>query len=64
MYRNLLNTLYDKHISRNQLAKMSDITPSDLYSALNGNKPMYPNWRKRIADALEMPEDELFEEGR
>ena len=60
MYDRLEKILYDRHITRNRLAKMSGITPSDLYSALNGHKPLYPGWKKRIAIALDVPEDVLF----
>ena len=64
MYQKLKTLLYERHITRNRLAKLSDITPSDLYTALDGKKPMYPNWKKRISEALDVPEEELFEEGR
>lgn len=47
------------------LAKEADITPSDLYSALKGDRPFYPNWRKRIANALDTTVEQLFDdEGR
>ena len=61
MFEKLQYILTTKDISVNKLARMSDITASDLYCALNGKKPLYPNWRKRIAVALDLPESELFE---
>lgn len=46
------------------LAKQADINPSDLYSALKGDRPMFPNWKKRIAAVLGKPESELFDDRR
>lgn len=62
MYEKLLTTMKERQVSRNRLAIKSGISPSDLYSALAGNKPLYPGWRKKIAAALEAPEEELFED--
>lgn len=64
MYEKLKNVLEEKGISMYRLAKLSRIASPDLYSALSGKKVLYPNWKKRIAESLEMPEEELFEEGR
>ena len=57
----LLKTLNEKGISRLQLALKCQISPSDLYSAINGNKPFYPKWRKRISEYLEVDEQTLFD---
>lgn len=62
MFRNLEKELAERGISRNRLALMAMIAPSDLFCALSGKKPMYPSWRKRIADALNVPENVLFSE--
>ncbi len=62
MYEKLKEAAHSKGISIGKLARMSDIASPDMYSAINGNKPMYPNWRKRIAAALDTDEAELFEE--
>lgn len=62
MYEKLKQAAHDSGISIGKLARMSDIAASDMYSAINGNKPMYPNWRKRIANALGIDESALFEE--
>lgn len=62
MYRKLYEVLEQKHISRYKLAKLADIDFSSLYSALAGKRELYPNWRKRISNALAMPESELFPE--
>ena len=60
MYENLIKLLEERGLTKYRLAKMSNISPQDLYTALNGYKPMYPGWRKRIAEALEIPENVLF----
>ena len=58
----LQEIIAERKISRNKLALQSQITPADLYTALNGNKPFYPEWRKRIAAVLGMRESEVFPE--
>lgn len=66
MAKNKLYQILNEHsISVNQLSFMSRIASADLYSALSGKKPFYPNWKKRIAEALDMSVEELFpdEEG-
>ena len=62
MYDNLKSEMKKRGITTNKLAKLSNITPQDLYAALKGNKPMYTNWKKRIAEALETDVESLFEE--
>lgn len=63
MYEKLKTALKDRELSMNQLSFGAKISQSDLSNALSGKKPMYPNWKKRICDFLELPEEELFEEG-
>lgn len=63
MYEKLISELKKRGITKYRLAKMSNISTQDIYSLLNGKKPLYPNWKKRICDFLELPEEELFEEG-
>lgn len=53
----------ERGISRNRLAMMSGITPSAIYNLFNGNVPLYPGWKRRIAEALDMDESDLFPEG-
>ena len=62
MYDNLKKIMKEKNINTNQLALLSRITPSDLYQALSGKKPFFPNWRKRVAEVLDCNADELFTE--
>ena len=47
MYDELKEVMKEKNISTHKLAKLSNITPQDLYAALSGKKPFFPNWRKR-----------------
>ena len=58
----VLEILKERNISKLQLALNAGITPSDLYCALNGKKPFYPKWRKKVADFLQVDEIELFPE--
>ena len=60
MYEKLLKELEARNISRYELAKLSKISKPDIYNALTGKKPLYPSWRKRIAEALGMAEEDLF----
>ena len=52
-----------QHIKAFTLAKRADINPPALYSALSGNRVMYPGWKRRIAKALNVSEKELFDKG-
>lgn len=60
----LEDLLKQKNISKLQLAMKAGISPADFYQALNGKKPFFPAWRRRIAEVLNMPESELFPEYR
>ena len=60
----LLKVLEEKKISRLQLAMKAGISPSDLYSALSGKRFMFPGWRRKIAQYLQMDEAELFDRER
>ena len=62
-YEKLIKKMEEKEIKAFSLAKKANINPSDLYSALKGNRPMFPAWRKRIAAALGVEEEKLFEKG-
>lgn len=62
MYNKLESILKERGLTKYRLAKMSKISVQDIYSILNGKKPLYPNWKKRISEALDVPEEELFEE--
>ena len=60
MYEKLHSILRERKITINKLSLESGIAPPDLYSALSGKKPLYPGWRKRIADSLNLSEEVLF----
>lgn len=49
-------------VSQRKLSFMAGISNQDLNQAINGKKPFFPAWRKRVSEALEMSEDELFPE--
>ena len=42
---------------------MADMNLTDLNAMIHGRRPMFPGWRKRISQALNMPESEVFPEG-
>jgi predicted transcriptional regulator len=54
--------LKERGISKNQIAMQARISPADFYQAINGNKPFFPAWRARVAEVLDIPEEELFKE--
>jgi len=54
--------LKERGISRYRLAVDTKIAQSDIYCGISGKKPLYPAWRKRIADYLGVSEAEIFPE--
>lgn len=54
--------LKDRGISMLQAAMKAEISPSDFYQAVNGKKPFFPAWRKRLSETLDVPEKVLFPE--
>lgn len=58
----LIEIIKQNNLSKMQLALKAGISPADLYQAINGKKPFFPSWRKRIAAVLNMSERELFPE--
>lgn len=60
MYQALKNQLKQKGWTRHKLAREAGICPSDVYAAMSGKREMFPGWRRRIADALKVPEAEIF----
>ena len=53
-YRNKQN------MTQFELAKKSNITPGDISQMETGKKYPFPNWRKRLSEALEIEEKVLF----
>lgn len=62
MYKKVIEKMKEKGISKMQCAIQMGISPSDLYNALNGVKPLYPKYRKKLSEVLNTPESELFNE--
>lgn len=58
----LIDVMKNRGITQLELARLTRMSPSDLCFALNGKRPWFPSWRKRISEALNMSEAELFPE--
>ena len=54
------NACIAKNITLSRMLAKANIQTGDYYQAVNGKKPFFPNWKKRISMVLEMPEAELF----
>jgi hypothetical protein len=57
----LLDILKERNISKLQLALKCEIACSDLYNAINSNRPFYPKWRKSISNFLGVDEELIFD---
>jgi transcriptional regulator with XRE-family HTH domain len=57
---NLKKIRTSKKLSQFDLAKLSNIAPSDISRIENGRIYAHPGWRKRLSEALEVPEDKIF----
>lgn len=62
MFEKIEAEMKKQGISRYKLALEAKIAVPDLYCAMSGKKPFYPNWRKRVADVLGVDEAVLFED--
>ncbi|MGE5633380.1 MAG: hypothetical protein ACM3TR_20135 [Caulobacteraceae bacterium] len=51
-----------KNISISTMLMLANVQSGDYYLAVNGKRPFYAGWRKRIAEVLNMDESELFPE--
>ncbi len=58
----LKKELEQRKMSVRQLALKSGIIPQALYAAINGKVEFWPGWKKKVADALELSVEDLFEE--
>lgn len=59
MYDKLKKEMSKKGITGYRLAQLTGMNANTIYTALKWGR-MFPAWRKRIADALGEPEEELF----
>lgn len=62
IYPKLEKVMNEKGITRNKLSKLTGIAPTDIYCGLRGDKKLFPGWKRRIADVLEVEVDEIFED--
>lgn len=63
MKNNVKQIAVEKGYSIHRLALEARISPSDLYSAVNGKREFFPKWRERVAQVLGVDEDTLFGKG-
>ena len=61
-YEKLKRELNRQNISIFKLSHLTGIHSPDLYNALNGKKPFYQGWRKRIAQSLNVEIKQIFDD--
>ncbi|MBP1925853.1 transcriptional regulator with XRE-family HTH domain [Sedimentibacter acidaminivorans] len=49
-----------KGLSQFDLSMMTRIPPSEISRLENGKIYAYPGWRRKISDALNIPEENIF----
>lgn len=57
---NLKSARKSKGLSQFELAKLSNVTPSDISRLENNKIYAYPGWRKRIAKALGVEVEQIW----
>jgi transcriptional regulator with XRE-family HTH domain len=57
---NLRNVREKKGISQLELSRITRIAPANICNIENGRLYPYPGWRKRLLEALEVKEEDLF----
>ena len=62
MHEKLKSIMRQSKLSQYRLAHMANVPSTGLNQAINGKLTFFPGWRKRVAIALNMPEDEVFPE--
>lgn len=64
MYSKLKEEISKQNLTIRKVALKANIVPASLYAAINGNVKFWPGWRKRVAEALEVDEAEIFAEDK
>lgn len=62
MYENVKRKAIKKYGSINKLSMAIGVTNVDLYNAFGGKKPMYPKYKRLIAEALNEDIHALFDQ--
>jgi len=52
----------EKGLTQLDLSKKTDIYPNNISQIENGKRIPFPGWKKRLAEALNVEEKELFPE--
>lgn len=56
----LKEIMRQRNISQASMARMANINQTQFNRAYNGFQPFFPGWKKKISQALNMNEEELF----
>lgn len=57
---NLRKIMKEKEISGLKLSKITDIAPATISGIVNNRLIPFAGWKKRISEALDVPEVEIF----
>lgn len=61
-YKKLREEMKRQKLSSNKLSLKAMISPANFSQAINGKMPFFPAWRARVAEVLDIPQNELFPE--
>lgn len=59
-FKVLEREMNERHVTGYWIAKHTGIASPDVYAALNGTKPMYPGYKRRIAEVFGVSVEYLF----
>jgi transcriptional regulator with XRE-family HTH domain len=63
MLKNFVRDVREKRgLSQLKLSRIAEIAPGTISNIENGKVFVYEGWKKRLAEALEVPQNELFPE--
>lgn len=57
---NLRKIREERELTQFELAKLTNIYPSNISEIERGMRVPYPSWKERFCEALGVPEHELF----